>query len=465
MLLNSLQENLLTLAAFDAERAPIIRNLVDISLFGGPYRYVATQIYGYLDNFKKPPSDHLPDILADKIEGKNKREGELYADIITNLNLAQRGINAEYVMSQLETFIKRQSLRTIAVDLAKAVQRDTEESLEEAEKLLASANKSSLQVFDPGTRLGDKKRALAFLDTAHDSFPTGILELDKRGFGPTRKELWLLIANAKAGKTWALGQLAKMALMHRLKVVHISLEMSERRASQRYMQAIFAMAKRPDLFDVTKFQRDQLGRITGFDVSKSKPALSLDDPNIRKRLERRIDRFKLRMLDNIIIKEFPTGTLTVPQLRAYLDNLEQAEKFIPDLLIIDYPDLMKVDKDNFRLSLDQIFKDLRGIAVARNIAVAAVSQSNRSGAKAKQVGVDNVAEAYLKIAHSDCVITYTQTPAEHKMGLARLHVAAGRNDEDKFSVVISQSYNTGQFVVDSNLMVGTYWEHLPDDGP
>ena len=128
------------------------------------------------------------------------------------------------------------------------------------------------------------------------------------------------------------------------------------------------------------------------------------------------------------------------------------------------PDLMKLDKDNYRLALDETLKELRGIAVARNIALAAVSQSNRSGAKSKQVGVENVAEAWSKIAHSDVVITYTQTAQEHKLGLARLYVAAGRNDEDKFVVVISQSYSTGQFVVDSSLLRGTYWENLPTEG-
>jgi hypothetical protein len=59
------------------------------------------------------------------------------------------------------------------------------------------------------------------------------------------------------------------------------------------------------------------------------------------------------------------------------------------------------------------------------------------------------------------VLTYSQTPAENKLGLARLHVAAGRNDRDKFTIVISQAYNTGQFVVDSSLMRGTYWQNLP----
>ncbi len=461
-MLGALQENLLVLLSYSEQHAPIIRGVVDLNLFGGPYRTVAARVYDYIDRFKKPPGDHLADILSDKIEAQGG-EGRLFTDIVENIYVARKNVNAEYAMSQLETFVKRQSLRGIAVDLAKALQRDTEQSLGEAEALIAGAGKASLSVFDPGTRLSNKKRALEFLNIQETALPTGIPELDKRGFGPTRKELSLFIANTKAGKSWWLTQLAKMALLHRVRVCHISLEMSEARCSQRYLQTLFAISKRKEVFQNTKFQRDTLGRITGFDSVRVTPKLSLDDPNIRGKLERKIDKWSLRLLDHIIIKQFPTGALTVRQLEAYLDNLEVTEQFVPDLLIVDYPDLMKLDRDNFRLAIDETYKDIRGILVSRNIAGAVVSQSHRGASKVKTVGADNVAEAYSKIAHADTIITYSQTAQEQKLGLARLHVAGGRNDQDKITIVISQQYGTGSFVIDSILMTGNYWQNLPQD--
>ncbi len=224
MLLGSLAENLITLLCWDKERAPIIRGVVDVGLFGGLHRQLVVRIYAFIDRFKRPPEDHLPDIVSDILEGNNPREAALYAEIIEQIYAAKEGINADYVMGSLETFIKRQSLRGIAVDLAKALQRDTEASLEEAQRLLSQANTQNLSVFDPGTRLGDKKRALGFLDAPTAAYPTGIPALDARGFGPTRRELWLYISDTKRGKTWALIQLAKMALMYRLRVSHITLE-------------------------------------------------------------------------------------------------------------------------------------------------------------------------------------------------------------------------------------------------
>lgn len=462
MLIGALQENLITLAAWSDTHAPTIRSLVGPELFGGHYRHIVVCIYDYIDKYKKAPKDHLPDILADKLELKT-READLYVDTINSISSAREGINAEYCMAQLETFIKRQSLRALGVEFVRAIQKDTEESLDEAEALMAKANTKVLSVFDPGIRLSDKK-ALGFLDMQEHCFPTGIPELDKRGFGPTRKELWLYIANTKSGKTMALVQLGKMAALHRFKVCHVSLEMSRERCAQRYYQAVFAVSKRKETFRTTKFKKDKLGRITGYDDIRVQPTFSYDDPNIRKKLERRIQRYSDRLLENIIVRDFPMGTLTINHLKAYLDNLEQVERFVPDLLILDYPDLLKLDKDNYRLSIDEAYKDLRGIAGSRNIAVAVVSQSHRAGAKAKQVGAENVAEAYSKIAHADTVITYSATPQERKLGLARLYVAGGRNDEDKLTVVISQQYGMGSFVVDSSLMLGNYFENMPQDG-
>jgi len=463
VLLGALQENLVTLLTYDRDRAAIIRGLVDPALFGGPYREIVASIYHYIDRYKRPPAHHLPDLFSHILEGVDQHKASIYADIFDSIHQAHKETNAEYVMGQLEVFIKRQSLRTVAIDLAKALQRDTEASLAEAEQLIAGVTQAHLSVFDPGTRLSDKKRALSFLDLQQAALPTGIPELDKRGLGPTRKELFLYIANTKAGKTWFLIHLAKIALMHRFKVLHITLEMSEARCSQRYMQTFFAMAKRKEKLTTTKSVRDNLGRITDYEAYSLEPKVAMDSPNIRRQLERRIDRASARFLDNIIIKQFPTGSLTIPELNAYMDNLEATQHFTPDLMVLDYPDLMKIDKNNARLSIDEIYKDVRGVLVRRNIAGAVVSQSHRQAVKARVVGPENVAEAYSKIAHADTIITYTQTAQERQLGLARLHVAGGRNDQDNITIVISQQYGVGTFVIDSNRMIGNYWGIIPHE--
>jgi len=459
-----LQENLLTLLVFDEERCKIIRNVVEPHLFGGFYKEIIARIYNYIDEFKVPPGEHIADLLEDKLESENKREVNTYRDILDSLFDVKESINAEYVMSQLESFVKRQSLRTVAVDLAKALQKDTEESLEQAEALIRSANSVSLKVFDPGLRMSNIDHALRFLQDNVYAFPTGIPEFDRHGFGPTRKEMFLYIADTKTGKTWAMIHLAKMVLMNNLKTVHITLEMSEEKVAQRYIQTFFAMAKRDEKFTTRRFKKDD----DDFEIEEKivKPKFAMDDPDIEAKLRKEMKRWEKRILDNIIIKQFPTGRLTVEELEAYLDNLEVTEKFVPDLLIVDYPDLMNLklgSNGQMRHALGEVYKRLRGVGVARNLALACPTQSNRAGSKAKKVDRTNVSEAYSKIADADVVVTYSQTEMEKQLGLARLSVVAGRNDADNLTVVLSQNYGMGQYAVDSVLMHKDYWKLIEDE--
>lgn len=463
MLGGALVENILCLLAYNDQYAPIVRNSVPLNLYGGPYRIIAGACYDYLDRYHTPPKDHLADLLEARLQDDNP-ESSIYKGIIFAIRDTQANLNVDYVISTLQTFIKRQSFRSIAVEVTKCLHQDTEQSLARVDELFRQASTAQLAVFDPGVRLSDPARALRFLDHTNEAFPTGIKELDARGLGPNRKELWLAIANTKFGKSWLLTHLAKMALIQRLRVCHITLEMSADKVSQRYFQTMYAIAKRPDNTTTVRFRSDDQGRINDFEEVHIKPRFHLTDPDAREQLERIISRGRGRHLKNIIIKEFPTGQLTVPDLKAYLDSLEATTRFVPDLLIIDYPDLMKVNIENPRWSLDQIYKDLRGIAVERNLALAAVSQSNRQGAKQKQVEITNVAEAYSKIQHADVNITMSATGAEKRLGLARLYVGAARNDTDNFALVISQHYKTGAFVVDSHILDQGYWANLEGEG-
>lgn len=461
MLGGALVENILCLLAYNEEYAGIVRNSIPLNLYGGPYRIIAGRCYDFLDHYHKAPGDHIADLLEDKLT--DETQAGLYEPIVRGIRSSAGGAqNVPYVIDSIRRFVQRQSLRTITVELTKCLQQDTEQSIDRAQELINSARTQQLSVFDPGTRLSDRK-ALGFLNFTNESFPTGIKELDQRGLGPNRKELHLLIANIKTGKSWWLTHLAKMAVTHRLRVVHITLEMSEERVAQRYFQALYGVAKRRDNKTTAIKFKDEAGRIAEFGEVAIHPKVFLTDPDAYEQLEKIQNRWGPRHLRNVFVKQFPTGKLTVSEMIAYLDSLEATQRFVPDLLIIDYPDLMKVDTDNARWSLDAIYKDIRGVAVERNIAVSIVTQSNRLGAMKRQVETTNVSEAYSKNAHADVVCTLSATAAEKRLGLARLSVAAARNDADAFTLVLSQHYKTGLFGFDSHLMTSGY-EQLVEEG-
>lgn len=451
-------ENVLTLLCFSDEYATLIRHAITPNLFeSAVFRDIAGHAIDFIDQFKAAIKEHLADELEDVLKGNDKRKASSYSRVLDNLFLSKEHMNEKYVFDQLNAFVRQQKLKSA---LVRAVEAIEDGRVGQAEVELQKGLSEQIVAFEPGVFLSDPKQALKFLEHEHDGIRTGIHDLDSHDIMLRPQEMFMMIAPAKKGKSWLLTHLGKNACMQRKRVLHITLEMSERRCAQRYVQSFFSVSKRQAAVRTTVFKKDDRGHMLDLEFEEIERP-SLGDAKIRQTLSKRIQKeFKHRL--PLIIKQFPTGMLTVPALTAYLDALERFHKFIPDVLLIDYPDLMKVDASNKRIEVGEIFKDLRGIAVERNIALGTVTQGNRESSKARIVTDAHVAEDYSKIATADIVLTYNQTPEEKKAGLARLFVTNSRNDEDKFMVLISQAYAIGQFCLDSALMTSDYWTKIDE---
>jgi replicative DNA helicase len=198
-----------------------------------------------------------------------------------------------------------------------------------------------------------------------------------------------------------------------------------------------------DFNTVLGIDQEQLGALTG--LTDPDGGLTLEVVNAAKLLAKRYE---------LVVLEYPPRSLTAGALEGALDRLERERGFVPDMIAVDYGDLMRVDTNNFRISIGDAFLQLRRIATERDAAVVTATQSNRGGARATLVTESDVAEDFSKIATADWAITYSQSAAERALSLARLYVAAGRDAEDKVTAVVAQSYARGQFCLDS--------AHLPD---
>ena len=203
-------------------------------------------------------------------------------------------------------------------------------------------------------------------------------------------------------------------------------------------------------------EHDDAGKLTGISVDEREgwAHLPTDREGVRK-LKRRLAKFHARR--NLLIKQFPTSQLTHQQLVAYLDALQSVHHFTPDLLIVDYHKLMALDVRNLRLELGAAYERLRGLAVERNMAVGIAAQMNREAVKATQSDESHVGEDISIMGTSDVAVFYNQTEAEHELGTARLWMAKGRDDRSRYSVLITQAYEIGQFVLTSHALTHEYW--------
>ena len=443
LLQGSLEDNILTLLCWSAEHASALTLELTPDLFSTRnYRKIAEVAFEYIRDYSNPPGAHLYDILENELRRGN--DGKNLRDILEAMEALTPNLQPPYVLSELSRFI---TVRKLAMTIETAADALQAGDLEGAQRALHEQDIGIAS--SPGIWLHDAEKMLAFLNEVEsDFFPSGVEILDQRRVRPQRKTMFLIIGAKKSGKSWWLVEIGKQGIMHRKSVLHITLENSEEITSQRYVQALFAMTYgKAETIRVPIFVKNAMGQVALDFDTRTPMNLGLDTKSyVMQRLT------SLKNRPRLLIKEFPTSSLTIAQLNAYLDTLARQDNFRPDLLIIDYPDLMSIRGDSIRTDTSQIFRQLRGIAVARNLALVVVTQANRVGDMSRVVSSQHVSEDFTKTQTADIVCTLSRTNAERQIGLARVLVDAARNTEDKWVSMITQNYPTGQFCIDSCYM-------------
>ena len=454
------QENVLAVLCFNEEHAKLVRNAIDVQLFDNAvYRDIAKQASDYLDRYGTAPGEHIADLLEDRFEDESK--GILYQQILDSLYEIKDSINTKYVIDQLKSFVDTQHLK---IGIQEAVEAINNGDIDAAKSAISKSSEARLDTFERGSLLADMAEDTTWLDELDDPenrLNLGIDGLDQWGLVPQRQQMFLYMGKRKSGKSWFMIHVAKMAVVQNWKALVITLEMSEKQYKKRIAQSLYSMPNSQRSVRVSDIEKDEYGEFIGLGSYQlsDRPALntSAGGDHIRKKSK------KIKGKLNSIVKEFPQRSLTAAGLKAYMDGLEQMHGFVPDVLIIDYPDIMSLNPNNLRLETSAMYSDLRGIAQERNCALVVASQTNRDSDHNKTKTDSDAAEDISKVNHSDTVVTYNQTQSESKLGLARLYVAAGRHDRDKFSILISQAYDIGQFCLDSVEMPDDYWDII-DDG-
>lgn len=458
----AIQENILTLLCFDDKNCKLIRHALTPQLFeSAVFREIAGHAIDFIDQFAEAIKDHLPDHLESILKGDDARKATSYKKVVDQLFLNRDSVNAEYVLKELRNFIRAQNLKSAFVKAAEAFD---EGNVDRAELEMQKGLNTQIVTFDSGLNFSDPKQIGGILHQLEEpGFNLGIAGLDQVGIIPRRKQLMMFVAPRGRGKSWSCIHVAKMALIQRWSVAIVTLEMSEASYAGRFLQSFFSIGKREARHRIAKFVHGRDGELQEI-IHEEIERITLRDPDIEKILRGKIKR-EFGRRPPLVIKQFPPQSLTVEGLEAWLDGLERFQNVTPDLIIVDYPMLMKHNATNKRVELGAIVEKLRGIAVARNAAMFAPWQGNRESEDATTVTGSMAGEDISVLATADVLLTYSRTTAEYKLGLARLLVDKNRNDIDKFSLLITQAYGIGQFCLDSTHLESEYWDLLEEHRP
>lgn len=471
-LLPAAQLSILTALAFDdGPYGVAIAAQLRPDHFDDIYRDFAAELLRHRRRYSSPPGKAHIRELASRAGFRGKND-PVIKQIIPQMELNAPSLNAEYVLASTQDFIRRQ---TVQAAIQRAIDRfevDDAEMPADIEQIFSEALATRSTTVDSGVYFPSKD-ALQFLQRRQTSFISlGIPLLDRERIGLQPKKLLLYVAPKATGKSWFCVHCGKRGIMSQKRVVHITLEMSEDEVLERYAQAFFGMAVDSEVIKRMEFdwpkskkQRDQwiLDHPPWHQI-EVQPKLTLEDARIKVELDKRMKKLGQRV-GKLVVKEFPTGSLTPAALISYLDLLEAVDGFVPNILIVDYPKLMKTDPNNVRIDIGRNMEQLRGIAGARNLALVCPHQSNRATIGARRVRSSNVSEDISVIQTADVVLTYARTRAEERDGLGRLTIEHARNARSGLELMLSQSYGTGQYVLEAARMRNEYWDFIKKDEP
>jgi len=202
--------------------------------------------------------------------------------------------------------------------------------------------------------------------------------------------------------------------MQNKKVLYISLEMSEDKIAARF---------------------DSVMTLIG--QNKLKSSLGL--------LQKRLGLFNEKFPNSeLVIKEFPTGLANINDIRSLLVQLHNYEDFIPDIILVDYLELLRPSRETLAeyQAQQRISEELRGLAVESGVLMWTATQTNRQGRSVKLITDSELADAYGKIRTCDFAISLNQTEEEFDDGQMRCYVMKSRNGKQRFVVPVSIDYST-----------------------
>jgi hypothetical protein len=446
VLAGSLEDNTLTALCWNERLAPQIALKVKALDFSTEvYRRIAAAALDFLDRHHRPARAHIGDILEHEIRrGANSRFTQ---EVISEMERLAPLLHEEHVLGELDKFLDIQRL-TKAVNEASDFLLSGD--LDRAREVLRQPQ--LLPKDKPGVWLGDTADWFGFLreDDDEDLFSSGIDVLDDRGIRPARGELFVLLAASGRGKSWFLVNAGRQNVWHRKNVLHLTLENTLDMTLQRYTQCLLSLAKDdPKMLSVSVFVRDKYGNVLG-PPERSEPTVQSVHTVPPDEMEARLNQYRSR--GKLLVKHFPSGALSYSHLVSYLDALELVHGFKPDLVLLDYLTLMDVNTRDFRINIGKLTQNLRGLASMRDFALVTVTQGNRLSKDARQVTSNHIAEDWSIVATSDTFITYSQTENEKAKNMARILVDKSRKSSDKWLAWITQSYEAGQFALDSEYM-------------
>jgi hypothetical protein len=361
-------------------------------------------ILDHFREYKAPPSK---DVLKVKVTGIEN--DVLKTAILEQLKEVFRYMESDdlkFVKDEILKFCKNQEIKRAIMDSVGLLKMG---SYDEIKSIMDSAMKAGADT-DIGLEYKDNV-AIRYDEAARNTMTTGwdvIDDLMDGGLAPG--ELGVVMAPAGIGKSWLLINIGANAVKAGKTVIHYTLELNENYVGQRYDSVV-----------------------TGINAQNLK--------NYQEDIQEKMDTLK----GELIIKHYPTKSIGVMGIKAHIEKTIMLGNS-PDLVIIDYGDLLKVNtKKDKHEALEELYEEMRGMAGEYEIPVWTASQAGRSALEEDVIEADKIASSYGKVMVADFLMSLSRKVEDKMSGTGRGHVIKNRFGPDGITLPCKINTNNGQF--------------------
>lgn len=498
-----------------------IRSIYQPKLIGSDMaRRLGGWCIDYFDKYEKAPGKEIEAIYFEKLRKGLKKEvaEEIEQDILQSLNneFLEREIDIPHLIDQARDYFAEQSLLKLSEKITDLVSSgETKEAI-----ALATNYKPLLQEEDDSVDfskenvLENVEKAFQDASTPIVHFPKAIGEFWDAQF--VRGGFIAFLASEKRGKSFMLMDIAARAARQGNKVAFFQagdmtrdqqirrfcIHLAKASDMEKYCGDMYEpvvdcvrnqldICQRPErecefgvLFDAKFTEKDLRHNVTLAELKEAyinnpdyRPcyncwehkAYQLGTPWIKKihistpltgKQARKIfHKFFVKENRQIMLSSHPNNTLSLSKMKTLLDLWRKKHNFVPDVIIVDYADLLAPDskQGEYRHQQNEIWKGLRSLSQTeyqgKQPLVITATQADSKSYTSRKLMIENFSEDHRKNAHATAIFSLNQDPKgrEKEIGLMRIGIIVLRegdfnpNDE----VTILQNLRRGQPIISS----------------
>lgn len=438
----------------------------------------------YFEQYNCAPGQDIEGIFNARMKHLSEDKVQDIEEILEGLSdeYEQKQFNVPYLLDQTRQHFQEKHLQLFADEVKATID---EGKLTEAERLASgyvTIAKEDLSSIDPFKDRDRIKQAFEASPKPLITFPRALGQFWNSQL--TRDSFVAFLGPEKRGKTWMLMELAIRGLKSGCNVVffqagdmseaqqirRICIHLAKRSDKERYCQGMYIPVvdciynqtdscdkeerecgfglfeavrdlrgkNRPTFDELVKAYKEnpEYNQCRNCTKIKGTPWLKWQEstkPLTWQDAYRAALKFRKKHKKQFKLVTYPNETLSVLEIRSLLDTWEKQENFIPDVIVIDYADILDSDPDCKRLQprdmYNKIWQRLRRLSQERHCLVITATQAAASSYGQDTLKQSDFSEDKRKYAHVTAMYGLNQTDEEKRIGVMRLNELVVREDE------------------------------------